>query len=37
MTIRCLRSYLRQRAMMVEYASHHIQHMQKVLAQMVCV
>ena len=27
--IRRLRSYLRQRAMLVEYASHHIQHMQK--------
>ena len=32
--IRRLRSYLRQRAMLVEYASHHIQHMQKVLTQM---
>ena len=32
--IRRLRSYLRQRAMMVEYASHHIQHMQKALTQM---
>ena len=32
--IRCLRSYLRQRAMLVEYASHHIQHMQKALTQM---
>ena len=29
-----LRSYLRQRAMLVEYASHHIQHMQKALTQM---
>ena len=29
--IRCLRSYLRQRAMLVEYASHHIQ---KALTQM---
>ena len=29
--IRRLRSYLRQRAMLVEYASHHIQHMQKAL------
>lgn len=29
-----LRSYLRQRAMLVEYASHHIQHMQKALQQM---
>ena len=32
--IRHLRSYLRQRAMLVEYASHHIQHMQKALTQM---
>ena len=32
--IRCLRSYPRQRAMLVEYASHHIQHMQKALTQM---
>ncbi len=32
--IRSLRSYLRQRAMLVEYASHHIQHMQKALTQM---
>ena len=32
--IRCLRSYLRQRAMLVEYASQHIQHMQKALTQM---
>ena len=32
--IRCLRSYLRQRAMLVEYASHHIQRMQKALTQM---
>ena len=32
--IRCLRSYLRQRAMLVEYASHHIQHMQKALTQL---
>ena len=31
---RRLRSYLRQRAMLVEYASHHIQHMQKALTQM---
>jgi hypothetical protein len=31
--IRRLRSYLRQRAMLVEYASHHIQHMQKALTQ----
>ena len=30
----CLRSYLRQRAMLVQYASHHIQHMQKALTQM---
>ena len=29
--IRRLRSYLRQRAMLVEYASHHVQHMQKAL------
>jgi len=29
-----LRSYLRQRAMLVSYASHHIQHMQKALEQM---
>ena len=32
--IRRLRSYLRQRAMLVEYASHHIQHMQKAVTQM---
>ena len=32
--IRRLRSYLRQRAMLVEYASHHIQHLQKALTQM---
>ena len=32
--IRCLRGYLRQRAMLVQYASHHIQHMQKALTQM---
>ena len=32
--IRRLRSYLRQRAMLVEYASHHIQHMHKALTQM---
>ena len=32
--IRCLRSYLRQRAMLVQYASHHIQQMQKALTQM---
>ena len=32
--IRCLRSYLRQRAMLVEYASQHVQHMQKALTQM---
>ena len=32
--IRSLRSYMRQRAMLVEYASHHIQHMQKALTQM---
>jgi transposase len=29
-----LRSYLRQRSMLVSYASHHIQHMQKALEQM---
>ncbi len=29
-----LRSYLRQRSMLVTYASHHIQHMQKALEQM---
>lgn len=29
-----LRSYLRQRAMLVSYTSHHIQHMQKALEQM---
>ena len=29
-----LRSYLRQREMLVRYASHHIQHMQKALEQM---
>ena len=32
--IRRLHSYLRQRAMLVEYASHHIQHVQKALTQM---
>lgn len=32
--ISLLRSYLRQRAMLVAYASHHIQHMQKALQQM---
>ena len=32
--IRRLRSYLRQRAMLVGYASHHILHMQKALTQM---
>ena len=32
--IRRLRSYLRQRAMLVQIASHHIQHMQKALTQM---
>ena len=32
--IRRLRSYLRQRAMLVECASQHIQHMQKALTQM---
>ncbi len=29
-----LRSYLRQRAMLLTYAAHHIQHMQKALTQM---
>ena len=29
-----LRTYLRQRAMLITYASHHIQHMQKALQQM---
>ena len=32
--IRRPRSYLRQRAMLVEYASHHIQHVHKALTQM---
>ena len=32
--IRRLRSYLRQRAMLVEYAAQHIQHMHKALTQM---
>ena len=32
--IRRLRSYLRQRAMLVEYASRHVQHMQKALTEM---
>ena len=32
--IRRLRSYLRQRAMLVQYASQHIQHMQTALTQM---
>ncbi len=32
--IRRLRSYLRQRSMLVEYAAHHIQHMHKALTQM---
>ena len=32
--IRRLRSYLRQRAMLVEYASHQVQHMQKALTEM---
>ena len=32
--VRRLRSYLRQRAMLVEYASHHVQHIQKALTQM---
>ena len=31
--LRRLRSYLRQRAMLVEYASQHVQHMQKALTQ----
>ena len=31
---RRLRGYLRQRAMLVQYASHHVQHMQKALTQM---
>lgn len=29
-----LRSYLRQRAMLVEYAAHHVQHLHKALQQM---
>jgi transposase len=29
-----LRSYMRQRESLIQYASHHIQHMQKALAQM---
>lgn len=32
--IRQLRSYLRQRSMLIKYASQHIQHMQKALTQM---
>ena len=32
--IRRLRSYLRQRDMLVEYAAQHVQHMQKALTQM---
>ena len=32
--IRRLGSYLRQRAMLVEYASHHVQHMHKALTEM---
>ncbi len=32
--IRVLSSYLRQRAMLVEYAAHHVQHMHKALTQM---
>ena len=32
--IRRLRSYLRQQAMLVEYAGQHVQHMQKALTQM---
>ena len=32
--IRWLRSYLRQRAMLVEHAARHVQHMQKALTQM---
>ena len=34
MDIRCLRSFLHQRSMLVQYASQHIQHMQKALTQM---
>ena len=30
----CSTSYLWQRAMLVEYASHHVQHMHKALTQM---
>ena len=29
-----LRSYMRQRAMLVKYTAHHVQHMQKALSQM---
>lgn len=32
--VRQLRSYLRQRSMLIKYASQHIQHMQKALTQM---
>ena len=32
--VRRLRSYLRQRATLVEYATHHVQHMQKALTRM---
>ena len=32
--VRRLRSYLRQRSMLVQYAAQHIQHMQKALTQM---
>ena len=32
--VRRLRSFLRQRSMLVRYASHHIQHVQKALSQM---
>lgn len=32
--IRRLRSYLRQQAMLVEYAAQHVQHVQKALTQM---
>ena len=32
--IRRLRSYLRQRAMLLEYAAQHVQHMHKALTQM---
>ena len=32
--VRVLRSFVRQRAMLIRYAAHHIQHMQKALEQM---